>query len=142
MRISEIIPWHHCINDRYIQWIYFILGCPHLVGKNGYRSYQGAATHGELSCTRGYLEAARPPATPERPASAVRWSDAAPQALGTPARLATPEPPSRDRREEVKRKSREQKEAAEARKFGSCDVFCMFFGSARMESCSFCVQKP
>eukprot|EP00435_Cladocopium_sp_Y103_P065976 s59_g28.t1 len=58
-----------------------------------------------------------PPLTPERPAAgrpsaaaAPRWSDAAPQVLGTPE----PPSPRRDRREEVKRKSREQKEAAEA----------------------------
>jgi len=55
----------------------------------------------------------RPPLTPERaagrPSSVPRWSDAAPQVLGTP-----PPSPRRDRREEVKRKSREQKEAAEA----------------------------
>lgn len=54
----------------------------------------------------------RPPLTPERaagrPSSVPRWSDAAPQVLGTP-----PPSPRRDRREEVKRKSREQKEAAE-----------------------------
>ena len=56
----------------------------------------------------------RPPLTPERaagrPSSVPRWSDAAPQVLGTPE----PPSPRRDRREEVKRKSREQKEAAEA----------------------------
>lgn len=54
-----------------------------------------------------------PPLTPQRaagrPSSAPRWSDAAPQVLGTPE----PPSPRRDRREEVKQKSREQKEAAE-----------------------------